>query len=83
MSISVSQHTPEFCTAGQLQPEDMAALAAHGIRTVINNRPDGEGGPDRNLQASGFLELLARTAVGSFFRALRAVSSRRVWDWRR
>ena len=49
MSISVSQHTPEFCTAGQLQPEDMAALAAHGIRTVINNRPDGEGGPDQPL----------------------------------
>jgi sulfide:quinone oxidoreductase len=25
----------------------MTALAAHGIRTVINNRPDGEGGPDQ------------------------------------
>lgn len=47
MSLSVTQHTPDFCTAGQLAPEDMAALAAHGIRTVINNRPDGEGGPDQ------------------------------------
>lgn len=47
MSLSVTQHTPDFCTAGQLAPEDMSALAAHGIRTVINNRPDGEGGPSQ------------------------------------
>jgi len=60
MSISVNQHTPEFCTAGQLQPEDMAALAAHGIRTVINNRPDGEGGPDQPL--SDAIEAAARAA---------------------
>ena len=60
MSISVSQHTPDFCTAGQLQPHDMAALAAHGIRTVINNRPDGEGGPDQPL--SDAIEAAARAA---------------------
>lgn len=28
----------------QLQPQDMAAVAAAGIRSVINNRPDMEGG---------------------------------------
>jgi len=60
MPISVNQHTPEFCTAGQLQPEDMAALAAHGIRTVINNRPDGEGGPDQPLSAA--IETAARAS---------------------
>ena len=60
MSISVSQHTPDFCTAGQLQPEDMAALATHGIRTVINNRPDGEGGPDQPLSSA--IEAAARAA---------------------
>ena len=60
MSISVSQHTPDFCTAGQLQPEDMAALAVHGIRTVINNRPDGEGGPDQPLSSA--IEAAARAA---------------------
>jgi uncharacterized protein (TIGR01244 family) len=60
MSISVTQHTPEFCTAGQLQAQDMAALAAHGIRTVINNRPDGEGGPDQPTSAT--IEAAARAA---------------------
>ena len=38
----------------------MAALAAHGIRTVINNRPDGEGGPDQPLSAA--IEAAARAA---------------------
>jgi len=28
--------------AGQLQPDEMALLAAEGVRSVINNRPDGE-----------------------------------------
>ena len=31
-----------FFVAPQLQPEDVAAARAAGIRTVINNRPDGE-----------------------------------------
>jgi uncharacterized protein (TIGR01244 family) len=60
MSLSVTQHTPDFCTAGQLAPEDMAALAAHGIRTVINNRPDGEGGPGQ--PPSDAIEHAARAA---------------------
>src|SRR5689334_974517 len=28
--------------AGQIAPEEVAGLAAQGIRTIINNRPDGE-----------------------------------------
>ena len=28
--------------AGQIAPEDVATAAAQGIRTIINNRPDGE-----------------------------------------
>ncbi|MEX0924262.1 MAG: TIGR01244 family sulfur transferase [Rhodovibrionaceae bacterium] len=36
-----------FSAAGQLQPEDMAEAAAQGFKTVINNRPDGEGGPEQ------------------------------------
>jgi uncharacterized protein (TIGR01244 family) len=28
--------------AGQITPADVAAAAAQGIRTIINNRPDGE-----------------------------------------
>ena len=28
--------------AGQIRPEDMAEIAALGISTIVNNRPDGE-----------------------------------------
>jgi uncharacterized protein (TIGR01244 family) len=28
--------------AGQISPEDIATAAAQGVRTIINNRPDGE-----------------------------------------
>jgi sulfide:quinone oxidoreductase len=36
----------DFYVAPQLQAEDFAAARATGIRTVINNRPDGEA-PDQ------------------------------------
>jgi uncharacterized protein (TIGR01244 family) len=36
------QVTSEFFVAPQLQSADFAAARALGIRTIINNRPDGE-----------------------------------------
>ncbi len=36
--------TPLFAVAGQLDAKDFAQLAAMGIKSVINNRPDGESG---------------------------------------
>lgn len=47
MSVDITRHTIDFATAPQMRPENMAALAAMGFQTVINNRPDGEGGPDQ------------------------------------
>jgi len=47
MPLTISAHTDRFATAPQIAPEDMAAIAAHGFSTVVNNRPDGEGGPDQ------------------------------------
>lgn len=35
-----------FYVAPQLEPDDFAEAAAMGIRTIINNRPDGEA-PDQ------------------------------------
>ena len=49
--MQVTQHTPDFSTAPQLMPEHMAAIAAHGFRSVINNRPDLEGGPQQPASA--------------------------------
>lgn len=39
-----------YSTSGQLQPEDMATIAAQGFTTVICNRPDSENPPE--LQAA-------------------------------
>ncbi len=36
--------TPDFAVAPQISEADMAAIAAAGVRTIIANRPDGEGG---------------------------------------
>jgi uncharacterized protein (TIGR01244 family) len=37
--------------AHQLEPADMAWAAGAGFRSVINNRPDFEGGPDQPTSA--------------------------------
>ena len=47
MSTPVQQITPEFSVAPQLTPQDMAAVAAAGYKSVIINRPDFEGGADQ------------------------------------
>ncbi len=44
-TISVQRLSDELAVAPQLAPEAMAAVAAAGFRSVINNRPDFEGGP--------------------------------------
>jgi len=49
--MQVTQHNAVFSTAPQLAPEHMAAIASHGFRTVINHRPDMEGGPDQPTSA--------------------------------
>ncbi|WP_374438223.1 TIGR01244 family sulfur transferase [Pseudomonas panipatensis] len=40
-----------FSVAPQIQPEDVAELAAAGIRTLICNRPDGEAADQPDTQA--------------------------------
>ena len=38
---------PDVCVAPQLTPEAMAQAAAAGFKSVVNNRPDFEHGPDQ------------------------------------
>jgi uncharacterized protein (TIGR01244 family) len=52
MSIQVQQVSPDVCVAPQLGPEAMAAAAASGFKSVINNRPDFEGGPNQPTNAA-------------------------------
>ncbi len=53
--------------APQLNPEAMAAVAAAGFKSVVNNRPDFEHGPD---QPSSAQMQAAATAAGLQYRFL-------------
>ncbi|MEY3185192.1 MAG: hypothetical protein RLZZ613_1880 [Pseudomonadota bacterium] len=44
-----------LAVAGQLSPGDMAAIREAGFSSVINNRPDGEGGPSQRLSTGDLI----------------------------
>ena len=60
MSANITRHSDKFGTAPQLSPSDMAEVAAMGFKTVVNNRPDGEGGADQ--PTSEMMEAAAHAA---------------------
>lgn len=43
--------TPDYAVSPQIDPADLAAVAAAGFTTVICNRPDGEVSPDLQAEA--------------------------------
>ncbi len=51
---------PAVCVAPQLTPEAMAEAARAGFKSVVNNRPDFEHGPDQPSSAD--MEAAARAA---------------------
>jgi len=59
--------TEDFAVAPQISEEDMEAIAAAGFKTIISNRPDGEGGPDQ--PGMGAIRAKAE-ALGIAFHAL-------------
>jgi uncharacterized protein (TIGR01244 family) len=44
--------SPDVCVAPQLTPEAMAEAAQAGFKSVINNRPDFEHGPNQPTNAA-------------------------------
>jgi uncharacterized protein (TIGR01244 family) len=52
MTLSFRPVSNDVSVAPQLGPDAMAEAAAAGFRSVINNRPDFEGGPDQPTSAS-------------------------------
>lgn len=56
--MNLTRLSDRFAISPQLAPGDIAALAAEGVRTVINNRPDGEA-PDQPSSASLEAEALS------------------------
>ncbi len=51
MAVSATSHSDTFSTAPQISPQDLAQIAAMGFKTVINNRPDAEGGAEQPTSA--------------------------------
>jgi len=49
---AVQQMSPDVCVAGQLDAAALAWAAQSGFRSIVNNRPDFEGGPDQPTSAS-------------------------------
>ena len=47
MSLPIHPLNDGFAVSPQLRPEDMQAVADAGYKSVIINRPDGEGGPEQ------------------------------------
>lgn len=43
----IRQVTDSFAVAPQISEDDVAEIAASGFKTIIANRPDGEGGIDQ------------------------------------
>jgi len=60
MSLPMRAVAPDVCVAPQLTPEAMAEAARLGFRSVVNNRPDFEHGPDQPTNAA--IEAAARAA---------------------
>ena len=60
LSVPTQQLCPEFTVCGQITVDDVAVLARQGYRSIINNRPDGEGGPDQPTSVD--LEAAAKAA---------------------
>ena len=58
MTLSLQRLDADISVAPQLAPEAMAEALAAGFRSVINNRPDFEGGPGQPTNAS--IEAAAR-----------------------
>ena len=47
MALSFTWLAADFATAGQLSVDNVAEAATAGFRSVVNNRPDFEGGPSQ------------------------------------
>jgi uncharacterized protein (TIGR01244 family) len=52
MSLPITCHNDQFGTLGQIEPVHLAEIVKQGYKSVINNRPDGEGGPDQPKNAA-------------------------------
>lgn len=66
-ALPIRAVAPDVCVAPQLTPEAMTEVAAMGFKSVVNNRPDFEHGPN---QPSNHSIAAAAVAAGLEYRFL-------------
>jgi len=49
MAIQITKQSDEFSTTSQINIEDIPEIANLGFKTIINNRPDNEGGESQPI----------------------------------
>lgn len=47
MALTITKISDDYSTSPQILPNDVAEIAKKGFKTIINNRPDLEGGADQ------------------------------------
>ena len=62
----VQQLSADLCVAPQLDPSAMAWAAQAGFKSVINNRPDFEAGPEQPTHAAIEAAALAAGLIYAF-----------------
>lgn len=72
MSLTITPVADGFSVSPQLAPGDFKEIAGLGIRSIINNRPDGEGGA---AQATDAELRAAAEAAGLFYAHLPVAST--------
>lgn len=58
-SIDIKLIDQHFSITGQISPDDLAEIAQRGFKTIVNFRPDGEGGDSQPASTT-----LAEKAAG-------------------
>jgi len=51
-ALSLNAIASDVSVSPQIEPSQMAELARLGFKSVVNNRPDFEGGPDQPTSAT-------------------------------
>lgn len=60
MALTITKHNEHFSSSPQINPEDITKIAALGFKSIINARPDNEGGVEQPL--SDNLKIAAEAA---------------------
>lgn len=64
MTVTITKHSESFSSCPQISPDDIQEIAALGFKTIINSRPDNEGGA---LQPSSDAIKAAAEKVGLLY----------------